>query len=82
MPRSAFISGIVWREMNISEFDNDLQATLSVFLLQIDCQVWFSRWMEFIRLRLLDRIVKRSVIVNPQIARPVTKLEGLKCQIP
>ena len=68
--------------MNICEFYNDLQATLSVFLLQIDGRVWFSRWLEYIRLRLLDQIIIRFAIVNPQIARPVAKFEGPKCQIP
>ena len=35
MPRSTFIRRILWRKMNICKFYNDLQATPSVFLLQI-----------------------------------------------
>ena len=81
MPRSAFIRGILRCEMNIGEFYYDLQATLAVFLLQINRRVWFSRWFEIFRLRLLDRFIIRSRIVNPQIVRPVARIEGPKSNI-
>ena len=64
--------------MNIREFHNDLQATLGIFLLQIDCRVWFDRWSEIFRFRLLGRIVT----LDPQIVGPVAEIEGPECHIP
>ena len=88
MPSSAFVSGILSCKMNICEFCNDLQATPSVFLLQIqvNCRVWFSRWFsqwfEYIRFRLLDQIkIRSAIIVNPQVASPVARGPNVKFHI-
>ena len=68
--------------MNICEFHNDLQATLGIILLQIDCRVWFNGWFEYFRFRLLDMLVIKSAILNPHILEPVTKIGGPKRHIP